>query len=165
MCVSCCSSELFHIRSMGLHLQHRIWVCWVVQRFHKIVHKIIRLRNLLHVHHLRKRQTTKVSVMHNMHVLHACSTHMHVHFVTHTCTCIATCTHFIKHACNAWSAQVSDLAGKILKSLHDAIDSTPNEGNKRLSTALVRALAHTEKLVNLHRKERALAPEEWEDLL
>ena len=66
---------------------------------------------------------------------------------------------------------MSELAEKILQSLQEAIDSTcssPNEDNKHLSTALVRALTNTEKLVNLHRKERessALAPEEWEDLV
>ena len=105
--------NFIHIRSKGLHHQryHRIWVCWVVHHCHKITHKIL-------VHHwiyrLRKRQTTKVSVhiiMHNMHCnmhtfyipclqcmakMHACSTHMH------TCTFIATCTHCIYHACNAW---------------------------------------------------------------
>ena len=66
---------------------------------------------------------------------------------------------------------MSNLADKILKSLQEAIDATcssPNEIDKDLSTALVRALENTEILVNMHRQERApsvLAPEEWEDLV
>ena len=65
---------------------------------------------------------------------------------------------------------MSNLADKILKSLQEAIDATcfSHESDKHLSTALVRALENTERLVNMHRQERgqkALAPEEWEDLV